>query len=283
MHLDRRESAEEEGVPDRHAGVGVPGGVDHHPVGRAPCPLERLHDLPFVVGLEELHRSAFRPRRLRDGLPDGGESLAAVETGFTLPQHVQVRPVDEKGSWGRPSASQHLPSLPRGLPEQEAALPRNGAGGGDDHEEIILRDAPHEHQRPLPGEVYLPRLPEAVLRGDPGRIPGRTGRSPRRARAGRIRPRGRATPRRSGRPRRRAPPPSPRGLSGASFNDVTKGHTRTPSSPPEEIPELRLEGILPTGGPPGQRPGVAGSCSRISSMIRFAVSRSPAPNTRPPG
>src|SRR5512139_1832520 len=96
MHLDRRESAEEESVPDCHAGVCIPGGVDHHPVGRVPCPLERLHDLPFVVGLEELRRCAFPARGHRDGLMDGGEGLPAVETGYPLPQHVQVRPIDEQ-------------------------------------------------------------------------------------------------------------------------------------------------------------------------------------------
>src|SRR5512134_881732 len=100
VHLDRRETAEEEGVPDRDAGVGVAGRVDHHSVGRVPGLLERLDDLPLVVGLEELHRGPFAARGKADGLPDGGEGLAPVEAGLPLPQHVEVRAVDEEDPAG---------------------------------------------------------------------------------------------------------------------------------------------------------------------------------------
>src|SRR5512141_2738334 len=96
VHLDGRQAAVEQGVPDSHAGVRVCRGIDHNPVEAPLRCLEPLDDLALVVRLEEGDRRALRPGRCHHRFADVGQRFPSVEGRLALPENVQVGTVDEQ-------------------------------------------------------------------------------------------------------------------------------------------------------------------------------------------
>src|SRR5512141_452406 len=96
VHLNGRQAAVVQGVPDGHAGVRVRRGVDHDPVEAPLRRLEPLDDLALVVRLEEGDRRALRPGRRRHLFADVGKCFPPVDGRLALPENVQVGTVDEQ-------------------------------------------------------------------------------------------------------------------------------------------------------------------------------------------
>jgi hypothetical protein len=101
VHLDHPYAAAGDRVGQRDAGVGVRAGVEHHP-GQVALPLvhpgllDRLDQLPLVVGLPEVQVPAELVGHLPAPLLDIGQGGGAVGLGLPYAQQVEVGAVQHQ-------------------------------------------------------------------------------------------------------------------------------------------------------------------------------------------
>ena len=94
MHLHAGQADGGDGVPQSHAGVGVGGGVEHHPVTPGAGVVEGVHQSAFVVGLEEFQLHPQLPSFLQQPAVDGFQGVLPVNSLFPDAQKIQVGAVD---------------------------------------------------------------------------------------------------------------------------------------------------------------------------------------------
>ncbi len=94
MHLDDRHRDGRDGIAQRHRGVGIPSGIEHHAVDRAVGLLDGVDQLALDVGLEkgEFHIGEGRAK-LREILPEGPRP---VNSRVAPSLQVEVRAVDNQ-------------------------------------------------------------------------------------------------------------------------------------------------------------------------------------------
>ena len=84
-----------DGIAQRHAGVGVAGGIDHHHIGLPQSVLNPRHQRAFVVALAKLNvRAALG--LFTHGVFDVGQRRGAVNLRLPLPQQIEVGAVEEE-------------------------------------------------------------------------------------------------------------------------------------------------------------------------------------------
>ena len=96
VNLYDRAGALQQRIHDGDRGVGVGRRIDNDTQRIAPGLLDPSDDFTLVVALAEIQgeselRGTFPARCL-----DFGQGLATVNLGFTAPQHVQIRPVEDE-------------------------------------------------------------------------------------------------------------------------------------------------------------------------------------------
>jgi hypothetical protein len=96
VHFDRGEAGSGDRVPDSDRCVGVGSGIDNEGFVLLSGNADGVHDIPFMVRLQEFHgRSQLYCQRRH--LPVYlFQRCAPVHIGFAFTQKVQVRPIDNK-------------------------------------------------------------------------------------------------------------------------------------------------------------------------------------------
>src|SRR5664279_5348924 len=96
MNLHGRKAAGGQGIPDRDACMSVSGRIDQNP-GKFPLRVaDAVHDLPFMIALEDLKLNAERRSFLRKSLIDLLQRDFAIDRDFPLSEQLQIRAMDHK-------------------------------------------------------------------------------------------------------------------------------------------------------------------------------------------
>lgn len=90
MHLDCGDADGGNGVPKRHAGVGVRSRVEDDDVDFSLSLLNPSHKLSFYVGLTELDLGSQNRRPLPDHVFDVLQCYLAVHARLTLAEQIQI-------------------------------------------------------------------------------------------------------------------------------------------------------------------------------------------------
>ena len=95
MDFHDRQLGGGDGIAQRHAGVRIAGGIDHHHIGLPHSILNPRHQRAFVVALAKLNFSAALGL-FAHGAFDVGQSGGAVNLRLPLPQQIEVWAVEEE-------------------------------------------------------------------------------------------------------------------------------------------------------------------------------------------
>ena len=96
MNLHSRKAASGQGIADRNAGVGVSGWIDQNPGKFRARAADTVHDLAFVIALEDLKLYAERPGFPFKRFIDLFQRDFAIDRDFPLPQELQIWTMDHK-------------------------------------------------------------------------------------------------------------------------------------------------------------------------------------------
>ncbi len=96
VDLDGRNGDSCDGIPKRHAGVRIPGGVDHDRMKTTLGLLDPGHQLPFNVGLPDCDGDTFTFGELGDRGIDRPQRRIAVHRLLAVAQQIQVGSVENE-------------------------------------------------------------------------------------------------------------------------------------------------------------------------------------------
>ena len=138
MHLDDRQLAGDQRVPQGHARVRVAPEVHDQTVDVATCGVQAVDQGALVVRLEAIDLAAQLARERPQARVDVGERVAPVDLGLALTEQVQVRAVENEDAHV-PDGLQLVPQVLQEASHQVPGLAQRAPDReGDDHEVLVV-------------------------------------------------------------------------------------------------------------------------------------------------
>jgi hypothetical protein len=96
MHLDKGETDSQKGVAECDGGVREGRWIYNEPLNATiRCGRNEIYDLPFMIRLKGLEGDAELTGQIREIRIHLGEGRCAIGSRLSLPQEMQIRPVDD--------------------------------------------------------------------------------------------------------------------------------------------------------------------------------------------